>query len=217
MTAAKSRVVALISGRGSNLQAIIDQTQDGSLPIELCSVISNKPQAQGLERAKTAGIDTSVIDRTQYGSQTEFEQALKNTIDDYKPALVVLAGFMRILSPDFVQHYDGRMLNIHPSLLPAYTGLDTHARALADKAKHHGASVHFVTAEVDGGPVIIQASVPILASDTVDELAARVLVQEHRIYPIAIRWFAEGRLRVCAGKVLLDNHIHPQQALRSSQ
>lgn len=197
-------VVALISGRGSNLQAIIDAAEDGSLPAVIRAVISNRPGAVGLGRAARAGISTAVVDHTRYPDRAGFDAALQQAVDRYQPALVVLAGFMRVLTPDFVAHYHGRMLNIHPSLLPRFRGLHTHERALAEGATEHGASVHFVTDDLDGGPVVLQARVPVLAGDTPERLAARVLVQEHRIYPEVIRWVAEGRLRMEGGQVLLD-------------
>jgi phosphoribosylglycinamide formyltransferase-1 len=198
-------VVVLISGRGSNLQAIMNCAQAGQLPIDIRAVISNRPGAAGLQIAAAAGIRTEVIDHTEFTDRAAFDHALQARIDFYKPALVILAGFMRILTTEFVQQYRGRMLNIHPSLLPAYPGLDTHRRALQDSASEHGASVHFVTAETDGGPVITQARVRVAADDTAERLAARVLTQEHRLYPLAILWFAQGRLEMDAdGRVRLD-------------
>lgn len=197
-------VVILISGRGSNLQAIVDQTLHQQLPIDIRAVISNNPQAPGLARAQRAGLRTHVIDHRIFPERTQFDRTLINTIESYQPALVILAGFMRILGPDFIERYRGRLINIHPSLLPAFPGLNTHARALESGAKHHGASVHFVTDAVDGGPVIVQATVPVLPGDSPQTLAARVLNQEHRIYPLAIRWFAEGRLTLHGERVLLD-------------
>ncbi len=196
-------LVVLISGRGSNLQAIVDAAQ-GDLPIDIRAVISNRPEAAGLARAAEAGMETRVLDHSLYRSRADYDRALQTLIDSFEPDLVVLAGFMRILSPAFVNHYQGRMLNIHPSLLPAFPGLDTHEKALEAGVREHGASVHFVTEEVDGGPLVIQARVPILPKDTPEVLAARVLEQEHRIYPQAIRWFAEGRLRIEGNTVLLD-------------
>jgi phosphoribosylglycinamide formyltransferase-1 len=198
-------IVVLISGRGSNLQAIIDGTAGGELPVEIRAVISNRPDAGGLALAARAGINTEVVDHTAFGSRTEFDGALMACIDRYRPGLVILAGFMRLLTPEFVQHYRGRMLNIHPSLLPDFPGLDTHQRVLAAGRSEHGASIHFVTEEMDGGPVVLQARVPVVAGDTVETLARRVLEQEHRIFPLAIRWFAEGRLRLAdTGQVLFD-------------
>jgi phosphoribosylglycinamide formyltransferase-1 len=197
-------VAVLISGDGSNLQAIIDARQRGELPIELCAVISNRPDAFGLERARRAGIPAHVLDHTQYPSREAFDQALQTLIDASGARLVVLAGFMRILTPAFVRHYEGRMLNIHPSLLPKYRGLDTHARAIAAGDAEHGASVHFVTTELDSGPTIVQVRVPIRADDTPQSLGDRVRAQEHIIYPLAIRWFAEGRLQWKDGRAFLD-------------
>lgn len=205
--------VILISGRGSNMQAIIDQARAGTLPVRICAVISDRPGAPGLARAREAGIPAEAVEPAAHGDKAAFEAALRARIDHYRPGLVVLAGFMRVLSRDFVEHYAGRLLNIHPSLLPAFPGLDTHARALAAGVREHGASVHFVTPEVDAGPVIIQARVPVSPDDTPETLAARVLKEEHRIYPTAIRWFAEGRLQIRDGQVLLDGRRHPDQGL----
>lgn len=199
-------VVVLISGRGSNLQAIIDSVAANELPVEIRAVISNRPDATGLQRAADAGIKTECIDHTNFDSRDAFDEKLKTCIDKYQPALVVLAGFMRILSSRFVQHYQGRLLNIHPALLPEFPGLDTHQRALDAGHKEHGASVHFVTEETDGGPVVLQASIPVKDSDTAESLAQRVLEQEHHILPLAIRWFAEGRLAMGSdGEVMFDN------------
>ncbi len=189
-------IVILVSGRGSNLQAILQAVAAPALPIEIRAVISNRPDAPALALAQAAGVPTQTLDHTAYPDRQRFDAALQTAIDRHAPALVVLAGFMRILSPGFVNHYRGRILNIHPSLLPAYPGLDTHRRALKDGVHEHGASVHFVTPAVDGGPVVLQARVPVLPDDTAATLAARVLEQEHRIYPQALRWFAEGRLRL---------------------
>lgn len=196
MSREKLPVVVLISGRGSNLQAIIDDAGDPDCPFELCAVVSNRPAAAGLDRARQANITTRIVDHKTHGSRESFDAALAQTIDACRPGLVVLAGFMRILTPGFVEHYDGRLINIHPSLLPAFPGLATHQRAIASGASEHGASVHFVTAALDGGPLIVQARVPVLATDDADILAARVLAQEHRILRRAIRWFAEGRLDI---------------------
>ena len=202
-------VVILISGSGSNLQAIIDAMQAGELPIDIRAVISNKADAYGLERAKNAGINTEVVNHRDYTGREDFDRSLQAAIDAHEPALVILAGFMRILSHDFVEHYLGRMLNIHPALLPSFPGLNTHERALQDGVEQHGATVHFVTTEVDGGPLVLQARVPVQDNDTAEALAARVLEQEHRIFPQAIRWFAEGRLQMQCDKVLLDDKPLP--------
>jgi phosphoribosylglycinamide formyltransferase-1 len=200
----KLPVVVLISGRGSNLQAIIDAAGETQCPFELCAVISNRPQAPGLERARRADIPTRVVDHKSHPSRESFDAALARAIDAYRPGLIVLAGFMRVLTSGFVEHYDGRLINIHPSLLPAFPGLDTHQRAIDSGAREHGASVHFVTAGLDSGPLIAQARVPILAGDDADTLAARVLEQEHLILPQVIGWFAEGRLALDGNRVLLD-------------
>ncbi len=198
------RVVALISGRGSNLQALIDASLSKTLDARIVAVISNRPEAAGLERARRAGIEAIALDHTASPDRTAFDNLLQSTIDDYDPHLVVLAGYMRILSDEFVAHYSGRLLNIHPSLLPKYPGLNTHQRALDAGDTVHGCSVHFVTNELDGGPVIVQAQVPVLEGDDADALAARVLSQEHRIYPLAVRWFAHGRVSMRDRSVLLD-------------
>ncbi len=190
MAETKLPLVVLISGGGSNLQAIIDAAAHDGLPVEIRAVISNKADAYGLERARQAGIETVVIDHTRFDSREAFDAELSRTIDSYKPQLVVLAGFMRILSDGFVHHYEGRMLNIHPSLLPRYKGTNTHARAIEAGDSEAGCSVHLVTAELDSGEVLLQARVPILEGDTAETLAARVLEQEHVIYPEAIRGFA---------------------------
>lgn len=205
-------VVILISGRGTNLQAIVDEVRAGKLPVELRAVISNNPDAAGLKQARAAGLRTEVVDHRAYPTRAAFEQALAQAIDRYAPKLVALAGFMRILGRDFIEHYHGRLINIHPSLLPKYPGLGTHARAIAAGETQHGASVHFVIPDVDAGPVILQAAVPVLPNDTPETLAKRVLQEEHRIYPLAIRWFAEGRLALRDGRVLLDGKPCPLNA-----
>jgi len=208
-----SGVVVLVSGRGSNLQAIIDAAAHGELPADIRAVISSEPGAPALARARTAGIATHVISHRDFSAREQFDQALIQRIDAYQPQLVVLAGFMRILGKAFIDHYTGRLINIHPSLLPAFPGLNTHARALQSGASQHGASVHFVTHEVDGGPVIIQAAVPVLPDDEPETLAERVLMEEHRIYPKAIAWFLAGRLSIEDGRVLLDGQQRPEQGL----
>lgn len=200
----KIRLVVLISGRGSNLQAILDQAGSGELPAEIAAVISNRPGVAGLERAKRAGVPALELDHKNFADRPEFEAALIESIDRHRPDLVILAGFMRVLTAGFTEHYRGRLLNIHPSLLPKFRGLHTHERAIAAGETEHGASIHFVTAELDGGPVIVQARVRVLPGDDADTLAARVLEQEHRLYPLAIRWFAEGRLRLDGERVRFD-------------
>jgi len=213
MNGGRAGIVVLVSGRGSNLQAIIDALRGGRLPAEIRAVISNEPGAPALARARTAGIPVHVISHRDFPQREQFDRALIQRIDACQPRLVVLAGFMRILGPDFIDHYAGRMINIHPSLLPTFPGLDTHARALQSGAKVHGASVHFVTHEVDGGPLIVQAAVPVLEGDTPDILAERVLAEEHRIYPLAIGWFLGGRLSVEGERVMLDGEKRPEQGL----
>ncbi len=183
----KARLVILISGRGSNMRSIVEATRQGELEVEIAAVISNRPDAAGLEFAGHAGIDTQVLDHKQFDSRESFDNAMIDIIDSYQPDFVILAGFMRILTADFVTHYAGRLINIHPSLLPKFKGLHTHERAIEAGESEHGASVHFVTAELDDGPVILQAKVPVLADDNADTLAARVLEQEHLLYPAAIK------------------------------
>lgn len=199
-----TRVVVLVSGRGSNLRSIIAARDSGQLSITIPVVISNNPGAAGLDYARAAEIPTAVVDHREFPKRADFDRALAREIDRHQPDLVVLAGFMRILGAEFIRRYQGRLMNIHPSLLPALTGLDTHARAIQGGHREHGATVHFVVEEVDAGPIIVQAAVPVFADDTPETLATRVLREEHRIYPQAIRWFAEGRLTIEAGHVLLD-------------
>lgn len=197
-------VVVLISGSGSNLQALIDSVAHDGNPARIAAVICNRAGAFGLERAKQAGIATELLDHKQFDGREAFDAALIQAIDAHQPDLVVLAGFMRILTPGFVQHYAGRLLNIHPSLLPKHKGLHTHQRAIEAGDSEHGCSVHFVTEELDGGPLVVQAVLPVMADDTAESLARRVHQQEHQIYPLAVRWFAEGRLRLGAQGAMLD-------------
>ena len=197
-------VVVLLSGSGSNLQALIDSASAGDSPVRIRAVVSNRADAYGLQRAKAAGIDTAVLEHAGFAGREAFDAALMALIDGFSPDLVVLAGFMRILSGGFVRHYQGRLLNIHPSLLPKYKGLHTHQRALEAGDSEHGCSVHFVTEELDGGPLVVQAVVPVATDDTAQTLAQRVHLQEHQIYPLAVRWFAEGRLRLADQGALLD-------------
>jgi phosphoribosylglycinamide formyltransferase-1 len=206
---AQCNVVVLISGSGSNLQALIDSIAHDGNPARISAVISNRADAYGLERAKQAGIATAVLDHKQFEGREAFDAALVEAIDAFEPQLVVLAGFMRILTPGFVRHYAGRLLNIHPSLLPKYKGLHTHQRALEAGDSEHGCSVHFVTEELDGGPLVVQAVIPVRANDTLDSLAQQVHRQEHVIYPLAVRWFAEGRLRLDAQGAMLDGQPLP--------
>ncbi|NVM75332.1 phosphoribosylglycinamide formyltransferase-1 [Duganella sp. SG902] len=198
-------IVILISGRGSNMEAIVHALAREGWPARVAAVISNRADAPGLAFAARHGIATAVVANKDYASRAEFDAALRAVIDGYAPDLVVLAGFMRILTEPFVAHYAGRMLNIHPSLLPLFPGLATHAQALAAGVREHGATVHFVTAELDHGPLVLQAAVPVLPDDTVETLSARVLEQEHVIYPRAVRWFVEDRLRLTRGAVQVDH------------
>jgi len=206
-------VVILISGSGSNLQAIIDAAHSKHCPIDIKAVISNRPDVKGLERARLANIETQVVDHKQFDGREAFDKALITQIDKHQPALVILAGFMRILTHEFVEHYTGRLLNIHPALLPDFPGLNTHERALESGVKQHGASVHFVTTEVDGGPIVLQASVPVKVDDTAETLAANVLQQEHLIYPLVIKWYAEKRLVLDNNMPLLDKKELPATGL----
>ena len=196
------RIVILISGRGSNMEAIMRTAAAERWPLQIAAVISNKPSAAGLALARTAGIPTVVVNHRDYPDRVQFDTALAAAIDEYQPDLVVLAGFMRILTEGFVNHFAGRLINIHPSLLPSFTGLDTHQRAIDAGVKFHGATVHFVTAELDHGPIIAQAVVPVLDQDDEGTLAARVLEQEHIIYPRAVRDLLEGRLVLKGGRVV---------------
>jgi len=195
------------------MQAIIDAWQLNSLDIEIRAVISNRPDAAGLMLAEKAGLKTIVINHQDYGSREAFDLELMKEIDEHEPELVILAGFMRILNDNFVNHYLGRMLNIHPSLLPKYPGLNTHQRALNGKDDIHGASIHFVTTELDGGPVVIQVKVPVKPDDNANSLAARVLIQEHKIYCLAIQWYAEKRLQLDNNKIILDGKVLTQPYL----
>lgn len=201
---AEKTIVILISGRGSNMEALLA----AGLPARCAAVISNEPGAAGLDAARARGVATSVVDHRAFPSREAFDTALAAEIDRHAPDLVALAGFMRVLTPAFVQRYRGRLLNIHPSLLPAFPGLATHRRALAAGVRFHGCTVHFVEPEVDSGPIVIQAAVPVLPGDSEASLAARVLAEEHRIYPQAVRWFLEGRL------VLENGRVHVQGECR---
>ena len=200
----KSSVVVLISGSGSNLQAILNEMQQHDLPFEIRAVISNHEAAYGLDRARMANIPAHTLNHKNFPDRESYSLALQQLIDQFEPDLVVLAGFMRILPEAFVDHYMGRMLNIHPSLLPRFSGLHTHQRALKANATEHGASVHFVTNELDGGPLIIQARVPVYKEDTPEILAARVLEKEHKIYPLAIKWFTQKQLIMKDGQAILN-------------
>jgi len=202
-------VVILISGRGSNMQAIVE----ARLPVRIAAVISNVPDAAGLGFARSRGIPAAILNHREFASREEFDARLTETIDGHAPDLLVLAGFMRIFTDGFVRRYEGRMINIHPSLLPAYPGLHTHRRALEEGVKVHGCTAHFVTPQLDHGPIIAQAAVPVMPGDTEDTLAARVLRQEHRIYPLAVGWFAEDRLVIEGGIVRVKGQDAHQAVL----
>jgi phosphoribosylglycinamide formyltransferase-1 len=194
---ARKRVAVLISGRGSNMAALIEAAKDENYPAEIWLVVSNRPQAAGLNLARDAGVATTIVDHTSYGKDREaFEQALQAVLEGAGIELVCLAGFMRLFTPSFVERWHGRMLNIHPALLPAFKGLNTHARALAEGVRIHGATVHFVVPEMDSGPIVVQGAVPVADGDTPDALAARVLTVEHQIYPLALRLVADGRVQL---------------------
>lgn len=210
------RVVVLISGNGSNLQALIDAQSYGELGGEIVAVISNQADAYGLKRARDAGIDAVALPHREYENREAFDGALIKVIERHEPDLIVLAGFMRILSPLFVQRFYGRLLNIHPSLLPAYQGLDTHVRALTDGVTEHGCSVHFVTDELDGGPVVAQVAVAVSATDDVASLKEKVHTREHLIYPIVVKWFLEGRLQLAADGATFDGILLPAHGMRMS-
>lgn len=204
---AKASLVVLISGNGSNLQAIIDAIRNRELDAEISAVISNQVLAKGLERAARENITTHVIEHNRYPSRDLFDRAMIDVIDSFTPDLVVLAGFMRILTDNFVEHYQHRLMNIHPSLLPKYKGLNTHQKAIDNGDSEHGASVHYVTNELDSGQIVIQAIVPVMPADTAESLAQRVLTEEHRIYPLAIRMHIEGRIKFDNDQLMLDNKI----------
>lgn len=200
-------IVVLVSGNGSNLQAIIDACETSISHGKVTAVFSNKATAFALQRAKNAGADAHFVDPKAYDTRDAFDTDLMHKIDQYAPDLVVLAGYMRILSSDFVRHYLGRMINIHPSLLPKYPGLNTYQRAIHAGDEEHGTSVHFVTEQLDGGPVILQAKVPIFDNDDIESLTARVQCQEYRIYPLVVQWFIEDRLAMVDGKAVLDGQV----------
>jgi phosphoribosylglycinamide formyltransferase 1 len=206
------RIVILISGRGSNMRSIVEACESDGWPAQVAAVISNRPNAAGLAFAAQHGLATAVVDHKLFSTREAFDAALARAIDDHMPDLVVLAGFMRILGADCVRRYEGRMLNIHPSLLPMFPGLHTHRRAIEAGCKIAGATVHFVTADLDHGPIVLQAAVPVLPGDDEDALAERVLAKEHVIYPRAVRWFVEGQLRTDRGAV---THISGEPQLVS--
>lgn len=200
-------IVVLVSGQGSNLQALMDACAEGRINARISAVFSNNAAAYGLERASAASIPARALDAAQYADRAAFDLALAEAIDAYAPDLVVLAGYMRILSPAFVQRYAGRMLNVHPSLLPKYPGLHTHRQAMANGDREHGTSVHFVTDQLDGGPLILQAKVPIFADDREEDVVERVQAQEHSIYPLVVGWFIDGRLVMRDGAAWLDGNL----------
>lgn len=208
-------IVVLISGNGSNLQALIDYFASRDRGCRITAVISNQSDAYGLERARRSNIPALCLDHKEFASREQYDQKLMDSIDTYQPDLVVLAGFMRILTADFVHHYHGRMLNIHPSLLPRFRGLNTHQRAIDEGDKVHGMSVHFVTPELDGGPVIIQSRVPVFSNDSAEELAQRVQQQERNIYPIVVDWFCQQRLKMINNKAVLDGNVLPETGYAS--
>ncbi|WP_087630843.1 phosphoribosylglycinamide formyltransferase [Caballeronia telluris] len=197
------KIVILISGRGTNMEAVVRAAARDGWPAEVRAVVSNRPDAAGLGFAAANGIETAVVDHRDYADRAAFDRALAAAIDQFAPDLVVLAGFMRVLTDGFVDHYAGRMLNVHPSLLPCFPGLRTHQQALDAGVRVHGASVHFVTPTLDHGPIVAQAAVPVMAGDDAAALAARVLAVEHTIYPRAVRWFVEGRLAIDGERVVL--------------
>jgi phosphoribosylglycinamide formyltransferase 1 len=210
----RKRVAILISGRGSNMTALIEAANEPDYPAEVVLVLSNKPDAEGLKRAEAAGLPTAIVDHARHGKDREaFERALDDTLKARRIDLICLAGFMRLLTPAFVGRWEGRMLNIHPALLPAFKGLDTHERALAAGVKIHGASVHFVVPEMDSGPIVAQGAVAIHDDDTAQTLASRVLAVEHRIYPLALRLVADGRVRIVDGRCLIDGGAAPSGSL----
>jgi phosphoribosylglycinamide formyltransferase 1 len=202
VTFRRKRTAILISGRGSNMRALVERAHDPSFPAEIAVVVSNRPEAAGLAYAKDNNLPCAVVDHKSYATREEFEKSLQTILQTHRIDIVCLAGFMRLLTPWFVEQWPGRLLNIHPALLPAYRGLHTHERALADGVKIHGCTVHFVSAALDGGPIVAQAAVPVLDSDTPETLAARVLAQEHIIYPAALARVAEGRLALQGNRVL---------------
>ena len=212
-----SKIAVLISGGGSNLQSIIDHVEQGHINASIACVISNKPNAYGLVRAQNANIPTHVIEHKNYASRIAFDQELVSTLAVYNIQLIILAGFMRVLSPTFIDEYQGNILNIHPSLLPKYAGLDTHARAIEAGDSEHGCSVHFVTADLDEGPLVIQAKVNIENADNPETLAARVLEKEHIIYPLAVKWFCEDRLTFKNGKACFDDDSLEQAILLAQE
>ena len=210
---AKARIAVLISGRGTNLQALIDACADPDYPAEVALVISNKPKAQGLDRARAAGIPQEIIDHKDFETREHFEEALNHALKTAKADFVCLAGFMRVLTAGFASDWRGRLINIHPSLLPAFEGLHVHERMIQAGVKLAGCTVHFVSAEVDNGPIIGQAAVPVLPGDDPEKLAARILVEEHRLYPACLRLLIDGKARLTGGAVAYDDSVRADGAL----
>jgi phosphoribosylglycinamide formyltransferase-1 len=215
MVGAKMRCVVLISGRGSNLEALLKAATASDYPATVVAVVSNRADAAGLQLARDAGIPVAVVPNADYSDRAAYDAALQVTVDAFEPGLVVLAGFMRILTPAFVAHYENRLINIHPSLLPAFTGLHTHQRAIDAGVRFHGCTVHFVTAELDHGPIIAQGVVEVKQQDDAQTLGARVLAVEHQIYPAAVRWFAEARLHLDGARVRINGYDASQPAMIS--
>ncbi len=209
-----ARIVVLISGSGTNMLAIAESCIKKEMDAEIVAVISNRPAVAGIERAEKLNIATNIVDHTEFASREEFDVNLIRAIDEHSPDIVILAGFMRILTADFVRRYKGKLVNIHPSLLPKHKGLNTHKHALEAGDKEHGVTVHFVSEELDGGPNIIQAVVPVLDDDNAQTLQVRVQAQEHIIFPIAIKWLAEGRLSMIKGDAYFDNQALPETGLQ---
>lgn len=207
------RIVILISGRGSNMQAVLDARLDATI----AAVVCNNPSAGGLELARSRGVETAIVNHREYPDRAAFDKVLGEKIASYRPDLIVLAGFMRILTPAFIERFNDRIMNIHPSLLPAFPGMDTHRRALEEGVRVHGCTVHFVTSDLDHGPIVVQAAVPVLPDDDEQRLAARVLEQEHRVYPQAIRWFLDGRLAIENGRVRIAGDCRYPAALISPE
>ena len=207
----KKKAVVLISGSGSNLQAFIDKVHSGYLDIDIALVLSNVPSAFGLQRAEDAGIKSTCINHKDFDNRLAFDEAMIRRIDFVKPDIVILAGFMRILTSQFVNHYANRLINIHPSLLPKFTGVNTHQRVIEAQERWHGASIHFVIPELDAGPVILQGRLELRANDTIETLQQRIHKIEHQLYPLAVKWFCEGRLSIQNNKVLLDGETSPLQ------
>ena len=213
----RPRLAILASGDGSNMQAIANACETGGIPGRIAVVVSNQPGAGVIDRAARSAIPTSIVNHRDYATRGDFDAALRAALQPHAPDLVILAGFMRILTSTFIEAFRGRLLNIHPSLLPKYPGLHTHARAIAAGDREHGATVHFVTEDLDGGPAVLQAAVPVTSGDSAETLAARVLHVEHRIYPLAVAWWVSGRLRLIGTEVRLDGRCVPAKGIRYTE